>query len=146
MDDFTRDLIEMAYRTVKTAKRKKSDPVTVDQLTTQMDRHWITYRDGTVAMWANRIYARAQQKRLASLAESVYLHLAQHSEHWELTGGDDPTERWAEFVAWGIAVLQWIHLEIVDEAIAPRYTREDVVAWLSERQLVQLPLFQIDFV
>jgi len=150
VDKFTQDLIELSYQTVKARQRKKSDAVTVNDLIRQIGRHWVNYRDGIVAIWANRIYAKARQHRLVALTERVYDLLAQHGEYWEFPYEDDPPERWAEFSASGVAALHWIHLEIADKshsrwgkATVPRYTREELVAWLSERQLDQLPLFQL---
>lgn len=143
MDNFTAQLIELSYETCKTRKRKRSSPVTADELAQQTERHWLTYRDGTIAMWASHVQARAKQHRLATLARRVYGLLVQHGEYWELPDEDDPPHRWAEWTAWGIAVLRWIHLEIAGKAPAPYYTVDELVVWLSERQLEQLPLFQL---
>ena len=143
MDDFTVELIELSYETCLKQKRRHSGPVTTDELAQQTERHWLTYRDGTIAAWANRIYVRAKQHRLTSLTGRVYNLLIQHGEYWELPCNDDLPREWAEWTAWGIAVLHWIYLELAGKVPNPHYTMKELVVWLSERQLEQLPLFRL---
>ena len=150
MDEFTKELIALAYRTCKGRKRCKSDPVTVDELIQQMGRHWVNYRDGTIAIWADRLLniaspQEADRDRLLGLIGEIDARLMHCGVYWELPGDDDPIEYIAQFGAYGIAVLWWIYHEGTDVAPIPQYTREEIAAWLSQRQLCQLPLFQLQF-
>lgn len=143
MDDFTQALAELSYQTVK-ARQRKRVPVTVNDVSRQIDRHWVNYRDGIIATWADRIFAKgrpsfakARRCRLAALTERVFDLLAEHGEHWEYPHDGDQ----AEWTAWGVAVLQWIHLELAGKAAIPCFTQEELKVWLNERQPGQLSMF-----
>lgn len=140
MDAFTQSLIGLAYCTAKARNRRRH--VSVPDLAGQIHRHWVNYRDGMIGGWAQRIYDRAKQKRLLQLVDRVDELLVHNGEFWEPPDDEDPTALRAEWVAWGIAVLHWIYLERAGKAPIPRYTSEELGAWLSERQLEQLPLFR----
>lgn len=136
MNEFTQALAELSYQTVK-ARQRKRIPVTVNDVSRQIDRHWVNYRDGIIATWADRIFARARQHRLVALTGKVNDLLAEHGEHWEYPHDSDQ----AEWTAWGVAVLQWIHLELAGKAAIPHYTQEGLQVWLNERQPGQLSMF-----
>ena len=145
MDDFTQELVELAFQTCKGQKRRKKDLVNVEDLIRQMERHWVTYRDGTIAIWAARILDRVPRQRLEGLVERVNGLLIDCGVYWEFPYEDDPPEWAAEFSAQGLAALRWIYRENTGKAKVLRYTREELATWLrqaqNQQQVTQLPLF-----
>jgi hypothetical protein len=79
MDAFTQELLEMAYQTCKTRRRSK---ITVASVGHQMMRHWVTYRDGTIAEWSAWIGSGVPHAGLAAELSIVFALLAEAGVHW----------------------------------------------------------------
>ena len=47
----------------------------------------------------------------------------------------------AQFTAFALATLRWIHREEAGRVPVPRYTEDEAAAWLAGKQAVQLSLW-----
>jgi len=140
MDEFTRELARIAYDNLRSRRRDKGKPISAAELAAQIDRQWLVYRDGTIALWAARIRAHAPQQRLVNLAERTWEMLQEWREVWELPDDEATPEEWATFTAQACASLRWVHRELRGQVPVPRYTAAELADWLAEVQTVQLPL------
>jgi len=140
MDEFTQALATLAYKTIQ-ARRRDRRPITTEELAQQIESHWATYCEGTIARWSADIMARAPHQQLADFADQAWYLLAEIGENWEYPGDDDDLEIWAGFSAWALACLRWHRRELAGRAQAPDYTPADLAAWLAHRQLHQLSFF-----
>jgi len=153
MDDFTAELMVLAYRTMRARQRDKTVPVRVSDLEEEIGRHWVIFRKGWIAQEAARLLRRARPERLADLVDCLWQLLAQHGEYWEYPDWDweDPQARGAqgpgcpfdhdallecaEWSAWAIAALRWLRV-----GPAPQFTSAELLDWLSGQQFTQLTL------
>jgi len=138
MNAFTRELLDLAYRTCQT---RRGTRLSVANVRRQMERHWRNYREGTIAMWATRIAGSVSHPCLATKFDVVFDLLVQAGVYyWEWPGDDEVERAWA--TAWGLATLRWLNRERAGRAPAPPECADDeIAAWLAGQQTRQLPLW-----
>lgn len=140
LDSFTLQLFEVAFDDLKRSKRE----ITPQRLRGAVECAWFTYRDTVIETWAGEINARVPQKRLIQLNTTVFVLLSRMRQPAEMPCGTASDTESAWFSAYGLAGLRWLHREIQGRVPLPRYTDDQLSAWLSARQpakLVQLALF-----
>ncbi|MBU0493496.1 MAG: hypothetical protein KKA73_18335 [Chloroflexi bacterium] len=161
MDEYTLSLAAQAWQTLRARQDDRTKAITVTELDGQIWREWVIARDRELTQDTDRILARARPERLAELVERVWDLLAEMGEFWEYPAwpGYDPDDdelndlahdyptdaeglaEWADWAAWGIACLRWLHRERRSMVSMPCFTNEELLVWLGERQYAQLALF-----
>jgi hypothetical protein len=137
MDGFTQELLALAYQT---CKQRRGTDVTVANVGHQLMRHWVNYRDGTIAEWAAWIGSGVPHAGLAAELSTIFALLAEAGVHWPWPESDaEEQAAWA--AAWGLATLWWLRRELAGRVPVPRCTDEDVGAWLAGQETYQLPLW-----
>jgi hypothetical protein len=143
MDTFTERLFEAAYETCRGRARRRR-PVAVRDLVNQVEAQWVIFRDGTIAAWAYRTACRVPKARLVAITDQVVDLLLYSADlyWWEPPDPEDGAEC-AQFTAFALATLRWIHREEAGRAPIPRYTEDEAAAWLAGKQTVQLSLWDV---
>jgi hypothetical protein len=143
MDAFTERLFEAAYETCRGRARRRR-PVAVRDLVNQVEAQWVIFRDATIAAWAYRTACRVPKARLVAITDQVVDLLLYSADlyWWEPPDPEDGAEC-AQFTAFALATLRWIHREEAGRAPIPRYTEDEAAAWLAGKQTVQLSLWDV---
>ncbi len=148
MDEFTQELLALAYESVK---KRRGETMNVATLKRQMWRHWMNYRDGTLATWAAQTFERVPHRKLASLVDTVLDLLGDAALYADLYSWEYPPEHSddeddtpiAEWVAWGLATLRWHHCDLAGRFPVPNATDAEIAAWIAQRETRQLPLWAL---
>lgn len=141
MDAFTEELFKSAYETCRELARHR-ERVTVKGLVNRVEAQWVTFRDGTIATWAARIVCQAPKAHLVAITDQVVdLMLDSADVYWWEPPDSEDDEECAQFTAFALATLRWIHREEAGRVPVPRYTEEEAIAWLAGKQVVQLSLW-----
>ena len=141
MDAFTEELFKSAYEECRWLARHR-ERVTVKGLVNRVEAQWVTFRDGTIATWAARIVCQVPKARLLAITDQVVdlIFECDLVNWWEPPDPEDDNER-AQFTAFALATLRWIHREEAGRVPVPSYTEEEAIAWLAGKQVVQLSLW-----
>ncbi len=103
MDAFNQELLEAAY---KSCKMRRGTRITITSVRHQMHRHWLAYRDGTIAEWVAWIGSDVPHAGLAAELNTVFALLIEAGVEWPWPETDEEEEAaWA--AAWGLATLWW---------------------------------------
>lgn len=96
-----------------------------------------------VASWAFRIACRVPRLRLAALASRVGDRLRRQPVYRWAPPDPENANECAEFAAFGLATLRWIHREQAGRAPVPRYTQAEAIAWLARKRggVIQLTIW-----
>ena len=137
MDTFNQELLKMAYQTCKTRRGTK---ITIGNVYYQMHRHWLNYRDGTIAVWAAWINSDVPHAGLAAELNTVFALLIEAGVEWPWPETAEEEEA-AQMVAWGLATLWWIRRELAGRAPLPRCTDDEIGAWIVGQEVRELPLW-----
>jgi hypothetical protein len=141
MDAFTEELFKSAYETCRELARRR-ERVTVKGLVNRVEAQWVTFRDGTIATWAARIVCQAPKAHLVAITHQVVdLMLDSADVYWWEPPDPEDDDECAQFTAFALATLRWIHREEAGRVPVPRYTEEEAIAWLAGKQVVQLSLW-----
>ena len=152
MDEFTLDVISAAYDECcqgytgdRRRKRSKREVVTLDELISQSEYVWIMHRNARIEEWANRLMnvtVKLPDREIVDLVLDVDNMLLQWGIQWEVPlwepDGEDECvllqNEQIRFVACGIAGLWWLTMEGTEIAPVLHFIRDEVAAWLNEKQ------------
>ncbi|MGD9100038.1 MAG: hypothetical protein PVF45_06125 [Anaerolineae bacterium] len=135
MDDFTRTLLDLAYRECK----RKRIKLTVANVRHEMYSYWANARDSAIATWAKRIAERTPRARLVEKLDTVFDLLIEAGIDWEWPWDEDEI---VHTVAWGLATLRWLNWEEAGRTPPrPRCMDDEIEAWIAARETRQLSLW-----
>jgi hypothetical protein len=152
VNEFTLDVISTAYdecRQGYTGNRRRKcstvTAVTLDELVSQSEYVWTIYRNARIEEWANRLVdvtGKLTDREVVDLVLDVDDMLLRWGIQWEVPlwepDGEDEyallQSEQARFVACGIAGLWWLAMEGAEIAPVLHFTRDEVAAWLKEKQ------------
>jgi hypothetical protein len=147
MNVFTIDATNVAYEECLGHRRHKSEPVTIKELATRMDRVWVIHRDTTIGIWAERLVAsckpdRRSDRELEHLVWEVSGLLASWNTFWETPlwepeGAQEREQLRIEqttYVSWGISCIWWMLHEGTEIAPLLDYTNDEIETWLTDRE------------